>query len=68
MRDKNTVINELVNICLEHDDNLRESLCEIKDYCKINRYSTTLIKCINNALDIIDLCLTEMMYNERENT
>lgn len=68
MRDKHDVINELVNRCLEHDDCLRESLCEIKDYYKINRYSNTLIRCINNALDIIDLCLTEMMYNERENT
>lgn len=68
MRDKHDVINELVNRCLEHDDCLRESLWDIKDYYKINRYSNTLIKCINNALDIIDLCLTEMMYNERENT
>ena len=68
MRDKHDVINELVNICLEHDDYLRKSLCEIKDYYKINRYSNTLINCINNASYIIDLCLTEMMYNERENT
>ena len=68
MRDKNDVINDLVNICLEYDDNLRESLCEIRDYYKISRYTTTLIKCINNALDIIDLSLTEIMYNERENT
>lgn len=68
MRDKHDVINELVNICLEHDDSLRESLIEIKDHYKLNRYSTSLMKCINNALDIIDLCLTEIMYNERENT
>lgn len=68
MRDKHDVINELVNRCLEHDNCLRESLFVIRGRYKINRYSTTLIKCINNALDIIDLCLTEMMYNERENT
>ncbi len=68
MRDKHDVINELVNTCLEHDDCLRKSLCELTGYYKINRYSNTLIKCINNALNIIDLCLTEMMYNERENT
>lgn len=68
MRDKHDVINELVNRCLEHDNCLRESLFVIRGCYKINRYSTTLIKCINNALDIIDLCLTEIMYNERENT
>lgn len=68
MRDKHDVINELVNTCLEHDSCLRESLSEITGYYKINRYSNTLIKCINNALNIIDLCLTEMRYNERENT
>lgn len=68
MRDKHDVINELVNRCLVHDDCLRESLFKIKDNYKINEYSNTLIKCINNALDMIDLCLTEMMYNERENT
>ena len=68
MKDKHDVINELVNRCLEHDDCLRNSLIDLKYYYKINNYSNCLIKCINNALDIIDLSLTEMMYNERENT
>lgn len=66
MRDKNTVIRELVNICLEHNDNLRESLCELKDYYKLTNYTRSLIKVIQNSLDILDLSLTDIMYAEME--
>lgn len=66
MRDKMEAINELVCICLEHNNNLRESLCELKDYYKITNYTRNLIKVIQNSLDILDLSLTDIMYTERE--
>lgn len=66
MRDKMNVIYNLVDICLEHNNNLRESLCELKDYCKLTNYTMNLIKVIQNSLDILDLSLTDIMYTERE--